>query len=33
LTVVGGARHLGIPLVLSFAAKGLTVNIKDKARR
>src|SRR6187399_3031842 len=29
LTVVGGAGHVGIPLVLSFAAKGLTVNIND----
>jgi len=29
LTVVGGAGHVGIPLVLSFAAKGLAVNIND----
>ena len=29
LTVVGGAGHVGIPLVLSFAAKGMTVNIND----
>jgi UDP-N-acetyl-D-mannosaminuronic acid dehydrogenase len=29
LTVVGGAGHIGIPLVLSFAAKGLTVNVND----
>jgi UDP-N-acetyl-D-mannosaminuronic acid dehydrogenase len=29
LTVVGGAGHVGIPLVLSFSAKGLTVNIND----
>jgi UDP-N-acetyl-D-mannosaminuronic acid dehydrogenase len=29
LTVIGGAGHVGIPLVLSFAAKGLTVNIND----
>ena len=29
LTVVGGAGHVGVPLVLSFAAKGLTVNIND----
>ena len=29
LTVVGGAGHVGSPLVLSFAAKGLTVNIND----
>jgi UDP-N-acetyl-D-mannosaminuronic acid dehydrogenase len=29
LTVVGGAGHVGIPLVLSFAAEGLTVNIND----
>jgi len=30
LTVVGGAGHVGIPLVLSFAAKGLTVNVNDR---
>ena len=29
LTVVGGAGHVGIPLVLSFAAKGSTVNVND----
>ena len=29
LPVVGGAGHVGIPLVLSFAAKGLTVNVND----
>jgi UDP-N-acetyl-D-mannosaminuronic acid dehydrogenase len=29
VTVVGGAGHVGIPLVLSFAAKGLTVNVND----
>ncbi|WP_291575911.1 nucleotide sugar dehydrogenase [Bradyrhizobium sp.] len=29
LTVVGGAGHVGIPLVLSFAAKGLSVNVND----
>jgi UDP-N-acetyl-D-mannosaminuronic acid dehydrogenase len=29
LTIVGGAGHVGIPLVLSFAAKGLKVNVND----
>ena len=29
LTVVGGAGHVGVPLVLSFAAKGLKVNVND----
>lgn len=29
LTVVGGAGHVGIPLVLAFAAKGFTVNVND----
>ena len=29
LTVVGGAGHVGIPLVLSFASRGLTVNVND----
>ncbi len=29
LTVVGGAGHVGIPLVLSLASKGLTVNVND----
>ena len=33
LTVVGGAGHVGIPLVLSFAAKGLTVNVNDLNER
>jgi UDP-N-acetyl-D-mannosaminuronic acid dehydrogenase len=32
LTVVGGAGHVGIPLVLSFASKGLTVNVNDLNR-
>jgi UDP-N-acetyl-D-mannosaminuronic acid dehydrogenase len=32
LTVIGGAGHVGIPLVLSFAAKGLTVNVNDLNR-
>ena len=32
LTVVGGAGHVGIPLVLSFAAQGLTVNVNDLNR-
>src|SRR5438105_13656984 len=32
LTVVGGAGHVGIPLVLSFAAKGLKVNVNDLNR-
>jgi len=32
LTIVGGAGHVGIPLVLSFAAKGLTVNVNDLNR-
>ena len=27
--MVGGAGHVGIPLVLSFAAKGMTVNVND----
>ena len=27
--MVGGAGHVGIPLVLSFAAKGLSVNVND----
>jgi UDP-N-acetyl-D-mannosaminuronic acid dehydrogenase len=30
LTVVGGAGHVGIPLVLSFASKGLRVMINDR---
>ena len=29
VTVIGGAGHVGIPLVLSFAAKGLRVNVND----
>jgi UDP-N-acetyl-D-mannosaminuronic acid dehydrogenase len=29
LTIVGGAGHVGVPLVLSFAAKGLRVNVND----
>jgi UDP-N-acetyl-D-mannosaminuronic acid dehydrogenase len=29
VTVVGGAGHVGVPLVLSFAAKGLKVNVND----
>lgn len=29
LTVVGGAGHVGVPLVLSFAAKGYSVNVHD----
>jgi len=29
LTVVGGAGHVGVPLVLAFAAKGMTVNVND----
>lgn len=29
LTIVGGAGHVGIPLVLAFAEAGLTVNIND----
>jgi len=29
LTVVGGAGHVGIPLVLAFAEAGLTVNVHD----
>jgi UDP-N-acetyl-D-mannosaminuronic acid dehydrogenase len=28
-TVVGGAGHAGIPLVLAFAEAGLTVSIND----
>jgi len=32
LTVVGGAGHVGIPLVLAFAAKGLRVNVNDLNR-
>jgi UDP-N-acetyl-D-mannosaminuronic acid dehydrogenase len=32
LTVVGGAGHVGIPLVLAFAEAGLTVNINDLNR-
>ena len=29
VTVVGGAGHVGVPLVLSFAAKGMIVNVND----
>ncbi len=29
LTVVGGAGHVGIPLVLAFADAGMTVNVND----
>ena len=29
MTVVGGAGHVGIPLVLAFAEAGLTVNVND----
>ena len=29
LTIVGGAGHVGIPLVLAFAEAGLTVNVND----
>ncbi len=29
LTVIGGAGHVGIPLVLAFAEAGLTVNVND----
>ena len=29
LTVVGGAGHVGIPLVLAFASKGSSVNVND----
>lgn len=29
LTVVGGAGHVGVPLVLSFAATGLRLNVND----
>ncbi len=29
ITVVGGAGHVGIPLVLAFAEAGMTVNIND----
>jgi len=33
LTVVGGAGHVGIPLVLAFTAAGLTVNVNDRNRQ
>ncbi|HET9714932.1 MAG TPA: nucleotide sugar dehydrogenase [Pseudolabrys sp.] len=29
LTVIGGAGHVGVPLVLAFAEAGLTVNVND----
>ena len=32
LTVVGGAGHVGIPLVLAFAEAGLRVNVHDLDR-
>jgi len=32
ITVVGGAGHVGIPLVLAFAEAGMTVNINDLNR-
>lgn len=32
ITVVGGAGHVGVPLVLSLAAKGFTVNVNDVNR-
>jgi UDP-N-acetyl-D-mannosaminuronic acid dehydrogenase len=32
ITVVGGAGHVGIPLVLAFAEAGLTVNVNDLNR-
>lgn len=30
LTIVGGAGHVGVPLALTFARSGLTVNIHDQ---
>lgn len=33
LTVVGGAGHVGVPLVLAFAATGLKVNVNDLNRQ
>lgn len=30
LTVVGGAGHVGVPLVLAFAEAGMTVNVNDR---
>jgi UDP-N-acetyl-D-mannosaminuronic acid dehydrogenase len=33
LTVVGGAGHVGIPLVLAFAEAGMTVNVNDLNER
>jgi len=32
LTVIGGAGHVGIPLVLAFTEAGLTVNVNDLNR-
>jgi len=32
LTVVGGAGHVGIPLVLAFAEAGYRVNVHDVNR-
>jgi SAM-dependent methyltransferase len=29
LTIVGGAGHVGVPFVLTFAAKGFQVNVND----
>jgi UDP-N-acetyl-D-mannosaminuronic acid dehydrogenase len=29
ITVIGGAGHVGIPLVLAFAESGMTVNVND----
>ena len=29
ITVIGGAGHVGIPLVLAFAEAGMTVNVND----
>lgn len=29
LTIVGGAGHVGVPLVLAFASKGFSVNVND----
>lgn len=33
LTVVGGAGHVGVPLVLAFTEAGLTVNLSDRNER
>ena len=29
ITVIGGAGHVGVPLVLAFADAGLRVNVND----